>query len=185
VPLLLDAGMRGTFAVTLKKRRKTVGHKGIAIAAGLVSLVVASQATAQTNRFTTQDATVLDALSRRIQQAQKENLNLSRSLNRSQSFECLKDVNSNISDLDHRLIFISTLVYISSQMRAADDLDTVNGSLRTELKHALRSLSVDRKGVNIAVSGCDAVAVVISRAQVALAFFDEVERALSLLNHRL
>ena len=153
----------------------------------LLILISAPLLTVQANLFRSQDAQVLDSFAQRILAAQKDNLDIQRSLNQSYSFEayqCISDFDIYLGQFGMEISFISTLVVISSTMESQFDESVTNQYLGIQVRNSLKLLPIARRATNLSAGRCGSSAVVVNRAQLALSLFDAGERLLSGLNRR-
>jgi hypothetical protein len=157
------------------------------VAAALFVLFFAPIVTAHANMFGPQDTQGLDALRQRILVAQRDNLEVQRSLNQSYAFnalECLNTIDNYLGQFGDEVSFVSTLISISSTMQSQYDESIVNRHLGIEIGSGLMLLPIARRAANSNSALCGSSAIVVYRASVALSLLDEGQRLLLMLNRR-
>lgn len=124
-------------------------------------------------------------LRNRMLRTNEENLELMRSLSYSQVTRlsgsiCLNDINNAQEHITGKLETIIALVRALSQQ----DGSTLGSYLKGYTRLVMEDLPLDRKKVNLSAGICGSVPLIVNRAQIALAFLNDVERTLSRLNQR-
>jgi len=162
--------------------------KVIAIAAGLISAtVIPSEALAQGNAFWSQATTALEAISRRVLEARRDNLQVINSLdndNEVDGVHCLNEISNQLVDLESHLDTVSMLVNIRNLMETAGDQAEVSRYLTAEIDNSLNSLPLHRRALNLNPEFCGSSAAIADRAQTARSLFDEGQHLLSGLKQR-
>jgi hypothetical protein len=127
-----------------RKREEMGGDMRAAIpVAILVLLTVGLPKSAFANTFQTYDADTIDIVAKRLLNASRDNVSVTRSLNAARRFDeisCLNTINDAFDSLYHELSEISTLVTISSVMDTSYDEATVIRYLRIVAHSAMEFL---------------------------------------------
>lgn len=165
--------------------KQILGRKTLTIAATAITLALTSAHVAsQVSRPANQDAAEIEAITRRILQATGDNIEVARSYNNREAYECLDGIRSSLEKTYVSLEKISTLILITNSMINVDDELIVDRYIQHEIHYALSSLVIARKGVNLAAGYCGSYPIVVTQAQVALSLLDQCEGILSKVNQR-
>jgi hypothetical protein len=160
---------------------------GIGRAVTVLLLTFIPALTVQANLFGSQDVQIVDAFVKKVHFAQKDNLDIERSLSQNHAFEayqCISEFDIYLGQLEAEVSFISALINISGAMEAKSDEGIVNRHLAIQVQSSLRLLPIARQATNVSAGHCGSSAIVASRAQFALSLLDEGERLFLWVNRR-
>jgi hypothetical protein len=165
-----------------------VRHRILIIVGLLSAVVMCSFGQAQQKPVEDPTAEIID-LRKRILRTNEENLELMRSLSYNQVTRlsgsiCLNDINNTQEHVAGKLETVIAFARARSQSPNAQEESIPASYLKSYIGLVMEDLPLDRKKINLSAGICGAVPVIVNRAQVALAFLNEVERTLSRLNQR-